>query len=107
MDWIYHCFVKRQEGWAERGANLLHYAVHAAHKLELPELGEWISLEKGERLRGCSFSGPEGFLEFRKEQKTEIVLLGTGFWEDVRILEQIKEPGKEEGEEERNVCPEN
>ena len=36
--------VKRQEGWAERGANLLHYAVHAAHKLELPELGEWISL---------------------------------------------------------------
>ena len=64
------------------------------------KLGEWISLEKGERLRGCSFSGPEGFLEFRKEQKTEIVLLGTGFWEDVRILEQIKEPGKEEGEEE-------
>lgn len=36
--------VKRQEGWAERGANLLHYAVHAAHKLELPELGEWIAL---------------------------------------------------------------
>lgn len=64
------------------------------------KLGEWISLEKGERLRGCSFSGPEGFLEFRKEQKTEIVLLGTGFWEDVRILEQIKEPRIEEGEEE-------
>nr|WP_325251467.1 glycosyltransferase [uncultured Oscillibacter sp.] len=36
--------LKRQEGWAETGANFLHYAVHAAHKLDLPELGEWIAL---------------------------------------------------------------
>ena len=32
------------EKWAKKGANLMRYAVHAAHKLDLPELKEWITL---------------------------------------------------------------
>lgn len=36
--------VDKPEEWAKRGANLMHYAVHAAHKLDLPELNEWIAL---------------------------------------------------------------
>lgn len=64
-------------------------------------LGEWISLEKGDRLLGCSFSTPEGFLEFRKGQRTEVVLLGCGFQEDIRILEQIEE-SRTDGREEVN-----
>jgi len=31
-------------GWEKRGANLLRYAVHAAHKKGLPEFQEWITL---------------------------------------------------------------
>ncbi len=34
----------KQENWELRGANLLRYAVHAAHKQDLPELKEWIAL---------------------------------------------------------------
>lgn len=50
------------------------------------KLGEWITLEKGGKLRGCSFSTPEQFLEFHKTGEPDAVLLGPGFWEDAEII---------------------
>lgn len=50
------------------------------------KLGEWITLEKGGQLRGCSFSAPEQFLEFQKACAPDVVLLGAGFWEDAEII---------------------
>lgn len=35
---------ERHEGWIKNGANLMRYAVCAAHKLGLPELPEWLAL---------------------------------------------------------------
>lgn len=35
---------EKHEGWKINGANLMRYAVCAAHKLGLPELPEWLSL---------------------------------------------------------------
>lgn len=55
------------------------------------KLGEWITLEHGRQSLGYSFSTPEGFLEFQKTKKVDVVLLGTGFWEDARITGQVLE----------------
>ena len=35
---------EKHEGWIKNGANLMRYAVCAAHKLGLPELPEWLAL---------------------------------------------------------------
>ncbi len=35
---------EKREGWIKNGANLMRYAVCAAHKLGLPELPEWLAL---------------------------------------------------------------
>lgn len=55
------------------------------------KLGEWISLEKGGRVFGSSFSTLEGFLEFQKKGRVDIVLLGNGFWDEPAITAQMKE----------------
>lgn len=52
-------------------------------------LGEWISLEKKDRLTGCCFSSPESFLEYQKQQEPDIVLLGNGFCENSEIRKQL------------------
>lgn len=62
-------------------------------------LGEWISLENKEGLFGCCFSSPEHFLEYQKNQEQDIVLLGTGFWEEPEILKQIKAQKEQESGE--------
>ena len=54
-------------------------------------LGEWLSLERGDRVCGSSFSAPENFLEFQKEGEVDVVLLGSGFWEEPAITAQMKE----------------
>ena len=54
-------------------------------------LGEWLSLESGDRVCGSSFSAPENFLEFQKEGEVDVVLLGSGFWEEPAITAQMKE----------------
>lgn len=60
------------------------------------KLGEWISLERKEGLLGCCFSSPEHFLEYQKNQEQDIILLGTGFWENPEIIKQIKEQKERE-----------
>ena len=69
------------------------------------KLGEWISLEHGERLLGSFFSSPEYFWNSYVRQMPDIVLLGDGFLEDARIRaellrregvgEELKDSGQE------------
>lgn len=61
------------------------------------KLGEWLSLEKGERMRGCSFSVLKNFLEFQEKDQADVVLLGSGFWEEPAITAQMKETAAESG----------
>ncbi len=70
------------------------------------KLGEWISLEHGERLSGRFFSSPEYFWECFNCQTPDIVLLGDGFLGDTRIRAELlrregvgEEHLKESGEE--------
>ena len=63
-------------------------AVCDANEAYSRKLGEWIALEQGERILGYSFFTPESFLEFQRSKKVDVVLLGTGFWEDAGIAEQ-------------------
>lgn len=62
------------------------------------KLGEWITLEKGGQLCGCSFSLPEQFLEFQKTETPDVALLGAGFWENAQIAGQAAQAmaGKED-----------
>lgn len=53
------------------------------------KLGEWISLEKGERMEGISFSSPEEFLKYQSDQEADIVLLGNGFLKHPEISREI------------------
>lgn len=55
-------------------------------------LGEWISLEKKDRLTGYCFSSPECFLEYQKQHEPDIVLLGNGFCENPDIRKQVRLP---------------
>ncbi len=66
------------------------------------KLGEWISLEKGGRAFGSSFSTPESFLEFQKKGTVDIVLLGNGFWEEPAIAAQM-EKALEENETQKDT----
>ena len=53
------------------------------------KLGEWISLQRGERITSVSFSSPECFLEYHNCTKQDIVLLGRGFYDNPQIREEI------------------
>ena len=53
------------------------------------KLGEWISLQKGDKMQCVSFSSPECFLEHLSRQRQDIVLLGQGFLSDARICKEI------------------
>lgn len=53
------------------------------------KLGEWISLQRGERITSVSFSSPECFLEYHNGTKQDIVLLGRGFYDNPQIREEI------------------
>lgn len=57
-------------------------------------LGEWISLQKGERMQSVSFSSPERFLEYYGSRKQDIVLLGKGFLDNPQICREILEQNK-------------
>ena len=81
----------------------------ALHEVDIQylweKLGEWISLEHGERLLGSFFSSPEYFWNSYVRQMPDIVLLGDGFLEDARIRaellrregvgEELKDSGQE------------
>lgn len=73
------------------------------------KLGEWISLEKGGRVCGSSFSTPENFLEFQKKGEVDVVLLGSGFWEEPAITAQMKEAVTEQNSapELKGILPQN
>lgn len=60
-------------------------------------LGEWISLQRGERLQSVSFSSPECFLEYQNSKKQDIVLLGRGFNSHPKICEEILKGDKDGG----------
>lgn len=53
------------------------------------KLGEWLSLQRGEKLQGMFFSSPERFLEYHDSRKQDIVLLGRGFLDNPQIYEKI------------------
>lgn len=53
------------------------------------KLGEWFSLQRGEKLQSMFFSTPESFWEYHGSKKPDIVLLGTGFLDDPAICEEI------------------
>ncbi len=52
-------------------------------------LGEWFSLQRGEKLQSMYFSSPECFWEHYGSRKPDIVLLGTGFLDDDAICEEL------------------
>ena len=58
------------------------------------KLAEWISSQKGEKLRCVSFCSPERFLEYLNSQSLDIVLLGAGFWEEPQVCEEILRQGQ-------------
>jgi len=61
------------------------------------KLGEWISLQKGRTMQGVSFSSPERFLEYHRNQKQDIVLLGGGFCDDPQICGELLGEGDAAG----------
>ncbi len=63
------------------------------------KLGEWFSLQRGEKLQSMFFSSPESFWESYGSRKPDIVLLGTGFLNHSGICEQIMEQRKRVQEE--------
>ena len=61
------------------------------------KLAEWISLQKGERIKCVSFCSPECFLAYLNSQSLDIVLLGDEFWEDPQVCEEILKQGQGAG----------
>lgn len=59
------------------------------------KLAEWISLQKGEKLKCLSFCSPERFLEYHGTQRLDIVLLGDGFWDNPQVCEEILKQGQD------------
>lgn len=58
------------------------------------KLAEWISLQKGEKLKCVSFCSPERFLAYHNKQRLDIVLLGDGFWEEPQVCEEVLRQGQ-------------
>lgn len=61
------------------------------------KLGEWVSLQKGGKMQGVSFSSPERFLEYHRSRKQDIVLLGKGFTDDPQICREVVGEGDAAG----------
>lgn len=59
------------------------------------KLGEWISLQRGERIACVSFSLPERFREYHRSHRQDIVLLGKGFCDNPQVCEEISRDGEE------------
>lgn len=68
------------------------------------KLGEWISLQRGEKMQSVSFTLPERFLEYHRTHRQDIVLLGKGFYDNSQICAEIfKKPQNRNAQSQEEV----